>query len=100
MKATNLIFCWRPCYRNCPSRLTYGFFLKWSYCTIKVKQSPLCGRERHWRGESKISESFFDKEFQLEEFGRCGDPLTKLNELISWEVKHELAIPLSQRQVA
>jgi len=30
-------------------------------------------------------DSFFDKEFRLEELERCGDPLTKLNELIPWE---------------
>ena len=30
-------------------------------------------------------DGFFDKEFRLEELERCGDPLTKLNELIPWE---------------
>lgn len=32
-----------------------------------------------------MTESFFDKDFRLEELERCGDPLTKLNELIVWE---------------
>ncbi len=32
-----------------------------------------------------MSEGFFDKDFRLEELERCGDPLTKLNELIPWE---------------
>ena len=32
-----------------------------------------------------MTEGFFDKDFQLEEFERCGNPLTKLNELIQWE---------------
>lgn len=32
-----------------------------------------------------MTESFFDKEFRLEELERCGDPLTKLNELVPWE---------------
>ena len=32
-----------------------------------------------------MTEGFFDKDFRLEELERCGDPLTKLNELIPWE---------------
>ena len=32
-----------------------------------------------------MTEGFFEKEFRLEELERCGDPLTKLNELIPWE---------------
>lgn len=32
-----------------------------------------------------MTEPFFDKEFRLEQLERYGNPLTKLNELISWE---------------
>lgn len=30
-------------------------------------------------------DGFFDKDYRLEELERCGDPLTKLDELIPWE---------------
>ncbi len=32
-----------------------------------------------------MTETFLDKDFRLEKLERCGDPLTKLNELIPWE---------------
>ena len=31
-------------------------------------------------------DGFFDIQFRLEELDQCGDPLTKLNELVDWEL--------------
>jgi len=51
----------------------------------------MCGvtfDNRNFGKEINMLNGFFDIDFRLEQLDKCGDPLTKLNEVVPWDDFH------------